>query len=43
MSLKGQFAAQAGLRGCNIFSVDGDFTNGGWPLTDAVRSGLGLH
>lgn len=42
MSLKGQFAAQAGLRGCNVFSVDGDWTNGEWPLTDATRSGLGL-
>jgi chitinase len=42
MSLKGQFAAQAGIRGCNVFSVDGDFTNPGFPLTDAVRSGLGL-
>ncbi|ORY33431.1 glycoside hydrolase superfamily [Naematelia encephala] len=42
MSLKGQFAAQAGLRGCNVFSVDGDYINGAWPLTDAVRSGLGL-
>jgi len=42
MSLKGQFAAQAGLRGCNVFSIDGDWTGSGWPLTDAVRSGLGL-
>lgn len=42
MSLKGQFAAQAGLRGCNVFSIDGDWTGSSWPLTDAVRSGLGL-
>jgi chitinase len=42
ISLKAQFAAQAGLRGCNIFSVDGDYVNGGFPLTDAARSGLGL-
>ncbi|KAK8853278.1 hypothetical protein IAR55_003982 [Kwoniella newhampshirensis] len=42
MSLKGQFAAQAGLRGCNVFSIDGDWTGNSWPLTDAVRSGLGL-
>ncbi|EIW71982.1 hypothetical protein TREMEDRAFT_66653 [Tremella mesenterica DSM 1558] len=41
MSLKGQFATQAGLRGCNVFSMDGDWTGNGWPLTDAVRSGLG--
>ncbi|KIR53514.1 chitinase [Cryptococcus gattii Ru294] len=42
MNLKAQFAAQAGLRGCNVFSIDGDWTGSGWPLTDAVRSGLGL-
>lgn len=42
MSLKGQFAAQAGIRGCNVFSMDGDWTNGWFPLTSAVRSGLGL-
>ena len=44
MSLKAQFAAQAGLRGCNMFSIDGDFTNDGnnWSLANAVRSGLGL-
>ncbi|WWD19694.1 hypothetical protein CI109_104158 [Kwoniella shandongensis] len=42
MSLKGQFAAQAGLRGCNVFSIDGDWTGSSWPLTDAVRSGLGI-
>ena len=42
MSLKGQFAAQAGLRGCNVFSMDGDWTGSSWPLTDAVRSGLDL-
>jgi chitinase len=42
MSLKGQFALQAGLRGCNVFSVDGDYMNGRWPLTDAVRSGMAL-
>ncbi|OWZ52219.1 chitinase [Cryptococcus neoformans] len=42
MNLKAQFAAQAGLRGCNVFSVDGDWTGSSWPLTDAVRSGLGL-
>ncbi|WVQ84655.1 hypothetical protein IAT38_006810 [Cryptococcus sp. DSM 104549] len=43
MNLKGQFAAQSGLRGCNVFSIDGDYTDSSsWPLTDAVRSGLGL-
>ncbi|WVF72941.1 hypothetical protein IAT40_007759 [Kwoniella sp. CBS 6097] len=42
MNLKGQFAAQVGLRGCNIFSLDGDWTGSSWPLTDSVRSGLGL-
>ncbi|WWC64508.1 uncharacterized protein I303_107118 [Kwoniella dejecticola CBS 10117] len=42
MNLKGQFAAQVGLRGCNMFSIDGDWTGSSWPLTDAVRSGLGL-
>ncbi|KAK4687144.1 chitinase, partial [Tremellales sp. Uapishka_1] len=42
MSLKGQFAAQVGLRGCNMFSVDGDWTGSSWPLATAVRSGLGL-
>ena len=42
MSLKGQFAAQAGIRGCNVFSIDGDWTGSSWPLTDAVRSGMGL-
>nr|KIR88370.1 chitinase [Cryptococcus tetragattii IND107] len=42
MNLKAQFAAQAGLRGCNVFSIDGDWTGSGWALTDAVRSGLGL-
>ncbi|TYJ53260.1 hypothetical protein B9479_006128 [Cryptococcus floricola] len=42
MNLKGQFAAQAGLRGCNVFSIDGDYTGSAWPLTDSVRSGLGL-
>lgn len=42
MNRKGQFAAQAGLRGCSVFSMDGDFVDGGWPLTDAVRSGMGI-
>ncbi|WVW86237.1 hypothetical protein I302_108279 [Kwoniella bestiolae CBS 10118] len=42
MNLKGQFAAQVGLRGCNVFSIDGDWTGSSWPLTDSVRSGLGL-
>jgi chitinase len=42
MSLKAQFAVQAGLRGCNIFSMDGDWTGSSWPLTDSVRSGMGL-
>ncbi|ORX40551.1 glycoside hydrolase superfamily [Kockovaella imperatae] len=42
VSLKGQFAAQAGIKGCNIFSIDGDWTGSSWPLTDAVRSGMGL-
>ncbi|WVR00132.1 hypothetical protein IAU59_007274 [Kwoniella sp. CBS 9459] len=42
MNLKGQFAAQVGLRGCNIFSIDGDWTGSSWPLTDSVRSGLGI-
>ena len=42
MSLKAQFAKQAGIRGCNIFSIDGDYVDSAWPLTDAVRSGLGL-
>ncbi|WVQ74233.1 hypothetical protein IAR50_003829 [Cryptococcus sp. DSM 104548] len=42
MNLKGQFAAQAGLRGCNVFSIDGDYTGSSWPLTDSIRSGLGL-
>ncbi|WVN86481.1 uncharacterized protein L203_101645 [Cryptococcus depauperatus CBS 7841] len=42
MNLKGQLAAQAGLRGCNIFSIDGDYTGYSWPLTDAVRSGMGI-
>ncbi|RSH91922.1 hypothetical protein EHS25_009292 [Saitozyma podzolica] len=42
MSLKAQFALQAGLRGCNVFSMDGDWTGSAWPLTDAVRSGMGL-
>ncbi|WRT70162.1 uncharacterized protein IL334_007156 [Kwoniella shivajii] len=42
MNLKGQFAAHVGLRGCNVFSIDGDWTGSSYPLTDAVRSGLGL-
>ncbi|ODN99057.1 hypothetical protein I350_07211 [Cryptococcus amylolentus CBS 6273] len=42
MNLKAQFAAQAGLRGCNVFSIDGDYTGSSWPLTDSVRSGMGL-
>ncbi|KAL7421165.1 hypothetical protein Q5752_004050 [Cryptotrichosporon argae] len=42
MSLKGQYAKQAGLRGCNVFELSGDWTGTGFPLTDAVRSGLGL-
>lgn len=42
MNMKGQFAAQAGLRGCNVFSMDGDYLAGGFPLTDAVRAGMGI-
>lgn len=42
MNLKGQFAAQAGILGCSVFSIDGDDFKGSWPLTDAVRSGMGL-
>ncbi|CAD6567240.1 MAG: hypothetical protein TREMPRED_003427 [Tremellales sp. Tagirdzhanova-0007] len=42
MSLKGQFAAQAGLRGCNVFSIDGDWTGSAWPLTDALGEDLYL-
>lgn len=42
LNMKGQFAAQAGIRGCSMWSVDGDFIDGSWPLTDAVRSGMGI-
>lgn len=42
MSLKGQFAKNAKIRGCNVFSIDGDWYAGGFPLTDAVRSGMEL-
>lgn len=42
LNMKGQFAQQAGLRGCSVWSMDGDFIDGSWPLTDAVRSGMGL-
>jgi chitinase len=42
LNMKGQFAAQAGIRGCSMWSVDGDFIDGAWPLTDAVRSGMGI-
>lgn len=40
LSLKGQFAAQVGLRGCNVFSMDGDVASG--ELVQSVRSGMGI-
>ena len=42
LSLKAQFARQSGLRGCNMFSMDGDWTGSSWPLVDALRSGMGI-
>ncbi|KAL7417620.1 glycoside hydrolase superfamily [Mrakia frigida] len=40
LSLKGQFALQAGLHGVNSWDMHGDTSS--WVLTDALRSGLGL-
>lgn len=40
LSLKGQFARQAGLRGVNMWDMSGDDEI--WSLTDALRAGLGL-
>jgi chitinase len=40
--MKAQFARQSGLRGCNVFSMDGDWTGSNWPLVDALRSGMGI-
>lgn len=40
LNLKGQFAAQAGLRGCSVWAMDGDLD--GFPLISAVRSGMGI-
>lgn len=40
--MKAQFARQSGLRGVNMFSMDGDWNGWGWPLTDALRSGMGI-
>ncbi|CAO1630096.1 unnamed protein product [Sympodiomycopsis kandeliae] len=37
---KGSFAAQAGLGGSSVWSVDGDVSS--WALTKALRSGMGL-
>jgi chitinase len=42
LSMKAQFARQSGLRGCNMFSMDGDWTGSNWPLVDALRSGMGI-
>ncbi|RSH80958.1 uncharacterized protein EHS24_008387 [Apiotrichum porosum] len=42
MNLKGQFAKQAGLKGCNVWSMDGDYLASAWPNTAAVRSGMGI-
>ncbi len=40
LSLKAQFARQAGLRGTNMWDMSGDTAN--WALTSALRSGLGI-
>ncbi|KAJ9108777.1 hypothetical protein QFC21_000097 [Naganishia friedmannii] len=40
ISLKAQFARQAGLRGTNFWEITGDTSD--WSLLDAARSGLGL-
>lgn len=40
MNLKGQFAAQAGLKGCSVWAMDGEVD--GFPLVSAVRSGMGI-
>lgn len=37
---KGSFAAQAGLGGSAVWSVDGDVSS--WALTKAIRNGMGL-
>lgn len=43
ISLKGQFAKQAGLKGCSVWSLDGDYLGpGSWPLSKAARSGMGI-
>lgn len=39
-NLKGQFAAQAGLKGCSVWAMDGDLE--GFPLISAARSGMGI-
>lgn len=40
LSLKAQFAKQAGLRGCNMWDAGGDTKD--WDLQKAIRSGLGI-
>ena len=40
LSLKAQFALEAGLHGVNVWDMHGDTSN--WVLMDALRGGLGL-
>lgn len=40
LSIKAQFARQAGLRGCNMWDISGDTSD--FALNAAIRSGLGI-
>jgi chitinase len=42
LRLKGEFAKQAGLRGCSVWSLDGEYLNGRFPLSEATRGGMGI-
>jgi chitinase len=42
LRLKGQFAKEKGIRGCSIWSLDGEYLNGKFPLSQAARDGMGI-
>jgi chitinase len=42
ISMKAQFAKQAGLRGTAVWEITGDMGGSNWSLLSAARSGLGI-
>jgi chitinase len=42
ISLKAQFARQAGLRGTSVWEITGDMGPSDWSILSAARSGLGI-